>query len=63
MIIPEIVGKPLFFGATAMLIIDDSSFFESKDIRLAYDFMIWVIFYLNFINFNKLDIILFRTLL
>lgn len=41
MMLPEIIGKPLFFGLIAMIYIPESTITNRKPIRFAYDFFIW----------------------
>lgn len=40
----EIMGRPLFFGITTIIVIDDSTFLgeDSKPYRLTYEFFAWV---------------------
>lgn len=41
LVIPEILGKPLFLGMLCMVYIENSTLTYIKHTRLAYDFYIW----------------------
>lgn len=47
----EIIGRPLFYAATTIIIIDESSFLsdDRKPFHLTYEFFAWVITFFLYI--------------